>query len=230
MNDIAGAKPGVMPLDREAWKSELNLSNFVNTYYQFRDVKRYIGSNGKVLIVGPGVGLDAVILRWRGYEVTTFDIDETFTPDVEGSCHDMAMFADKAFDVVIASHVLEHLPVPFLDQALAELSRVAQFAIVYLPVAGKHAQICLKPRIMGYHFDIVVDFFKFWEKPSGVQLKYSDGQHYWEVGYKGYRVKNVKAMFAKHFVCLDVYRNKDWIPSMNFIFQSISCARNIEPN
>jgi Methyltransferase domain len=220
MNDADLAQPGVMPLDREAWKNELNLSNFINTYYQFRDVKACVGDNGKILIVGPGAGLDAVILRWRQFNVTTFDIDETFSPDVQGSCHDMPMFEDKEFDVVIASHVLEHLPRPFLEPALAELARVAKFAIIYLPVAGKHAQIRVHPKILGRPIDMIVDFFKFWERPTGVELKYTEYQHYWEVGYRGYRLKEVRVLFEKNFTEIAVYRNRDWIPSHNFVLKS----------
>jgi hypothetical protein len=31
--------PSVMAIDREIWKEQLHLSNFVNTYYQYRDLK-----------------------------------------------------------------------------------------------------------------------------------------------------------------------------------------------
>src|SRR5689334_241449 len=105
--------PAVMPVDREAWKRELHRSNFVNAYYEYRDLQRCPGAR-RVLIVGPGQGLDTLVLKWRGYDVTTFDIDQTFAPDHIGSVHEMPMFADAAFDVVIASHVLEHLAVAYL--------------------------------------------------------------------------------------------------------------------
>lgn len=220
MPDPIVAQPGVMPLDREVWKNELHLSNFTNTYYQFRDLHDRIAPGGSVLIIGPGIGLDALILRWRGYVVTTFDIDETFSPDVLGSCHDMSMFTDGQFDAVIASHVLEHLPVPYLDRALAELARVAAYAIIYLPVAGKHAQLRIKPSMLGRRLDFVIDLFKFWETPTGVDLKYTVGQHYWEVGYRGFTIKQLKARFSSQFSIVEVYRNMDWVPSMNFILKS----------
>ena len=34
-------EPSVMPVDRDAWMQQLHLSNFVNAYYQFRDLQRF---------------------------------------------------------------------------------------------------------------------------------------------------------------------------------------------
>lgn len=209
-----------MPLDREAWKRQFHLSQFVNTYYQCRDLNECIGSTGNVLIIGPGAGLDALVMRWKGYKVTTFDIDKTFSPDVLGSCHDMPMFKTGEFDAVIASHVLEHLPLHLLDCALSEISRIGRFAIIYLPVAGRHAQISLKPNIRGRHLSLVMDLFPYWERPSGDCLNYGGGQHYWEIGYRGFNVKDLIRRFTDHFRIIRHYRNKDWLPSYNFILQS----------
>ena len=212
--------PAVMPIDREAWRKELHLSNFVNTYYQYRDVRKWVGETPSILIIGPGQGLDTEVLKWRGCRVTTFDIDETFRPDVIGSCHEMPMFKNAQFDVVIASHVLEHLPLSYLDQALEEIARVGRHAIFYLPVGGRHAMLRLVPGFKGIHWSVIVDFCKFWERPDGVTARYCAGQHYWEVGYRGFRVSNLSTRFSRVFDVLDVYRNKDWLPSQNFVLKS----------
>ncbi len=209
-----------MPLDRDLWKKQLNLSQFINTYYQYRDLNLCIGDKGKVLIIGPGAGLDAAVLRWKSYEVVTFDIDEKFSPDILGSCHDMSMFKNIEFDAVIASHVLEHLPLTYFELALEEISRIAKFAIIYLPVAGKHAQFRALPNIAGKNLSLIVDFFKFWELPNGNILSYGKGQHYWEVGYKGFRVHNLISQFEKYFDVISHYRNIDWLPSYNFILRT----------
>lgn len=213
-------RPAVMPVDREAWRKELHLSNFVNSYYQFRDVTKWVGPAPSVLIIGPGQGLDTEILKWKGCAVTTFDIDETFRPDVIGSCHDMPMFRDAQFDVVIASHVLEHLPLAYLDTAIAELARVGRHALVYLPVAGRHSILRFMPGIKGIDWAAVADFCRFWERPDGVTARYCAGQHYWEVGYRGFRVADLRMRFATSFEILDDYRNRDWLPSYNFVLRS----------
>jgi hypothetical protein len=213
--------PSVMPLDRDLWKSQLHLSQFINTYYQYRDLHECIGKQGKVLIIGPGAGLDAAVLIWKGYKVTTFDIDEKFSPDILGSCHDMHMFKALEFDVVIASHVLEHLPLTYLDCALEEIARISRYAIIYLPVAGKHGQLRVLPSIGGKNLNFIIDLFKFWETPTGRILKYSGGQHYWEMGYRGFKLRNLLSRFKKNFKVLKNYRNEDWLPSYNFILSSV---------
>lgn len=215
-----------MPVDREHWFRQLDLSNFVNAYYQFRDVSRIEGCR-RVLIVGPGQGLQTEILKWRGYEVTTLDIDETFKPDVIGSVHDMNMFGDGRFDVVIASHVLEHLAVAYLDRSLGELSRVADNALVYLPVAGRHAQARLQPGFKGIDVSIVLDLFNYMHRPNGVEPKYCGGQHFWEVGMRGFRVRDVKRRMSAYFDVLEVYRNRDWNPSVNFVLRSTRASPTV---
>jgi SAM-dependent methyltransferase len=216
----ADPRPAVMPLDREAWFKELNLCNFVNSYYQYRDVLRCVGEHARVLVIGPGQGLDTAVLRWRGCEVTTFDIDETFRPDVIGSCHSMPMFSDQQFDVVIASHVLEHLPLPYLDAALAEISRIGRFAVFYLPVAGRHSSLRLSLGVKGIDWSAILDVFRFWHRPTGLRAAYSGGQHFWEIGYSGFRVKDLKRRFVACYEIVDAYRNKDWLPSYNFVLKS----------
>lgn len=216
--------PAVMPLDREAWAKELHLSNFVNTYYQYRDLSRLAGVR-RVLIVGPGQGLDTQVLRWRGYDVTTLDIDATFAPDHIGSVHDLSMFADGQFDAVIASHVLEHLAAPHFPLALAELARVATFALIYLPVAGRHGQARFTPGIRGWSWSVVWDLFDYFHQPDGVTPKYREGQHFWEVGMRGYRVRDVARRLETYFDILSAYRNPDWIYSFNFVLRSRRSAR-----
>lgn len=211
--------PAVMPLDRAEWAKQLNLCNFVNAYYQYRDLQSLEGCR-KVLLVGPGQGLDTEILRWRGYEVTTFDIDETFRPDLIGSIHDLGRFADGEFDAVIASHVLEHLPVSYLSQALKEIARVGRYALVYLPVHGRHMQLRVIPGFKGIDASFVFDLFNYFEKPDGIAPRYMAGQHYWEIGMRGWRVWDVEKRFSEYFDIRNSYRNKDWLPSYNFVLKS----------
>ena len=211
--------PAPMPVDREAWFTQLHLSNFVNTYYQFRDV-RSLENCRRVLIIGPGQGLTPEVLKWRGYEVTTVDIDETFKPDYLGSVHDMSMFRDGAFDVAIASHVLEHLAVPYLDRSLQELARVARYVLVYLPVQGRPFHLRFMPAVKGIDWSLILDLRYPLVKPDGLTPRYMQGQHFWEVGMRGFYVRDVVKRMSRYFDVLSVYRNKDWIGSQNFVLRA----------
>jgi len=211
--------PSVMPLDREKWANELHLSNFINTYYQYRDIQK-CGNVKNILIIGPGQGLDTHVLRWRNYKVTTFDIDETFNPDVIGSVHDLSMFKNGSFDVVIVSHVLEHLAVHYLNSSLAELARVGKYCLIYLPIAGRHFQFRYKLDIKGIEKSFIFDLFNYFHKPDGNIPRYCGGQHYWEIGMRGFRVVDLINRFEKHFTIIQDYRNCDWNPSYNFVLSS----------
>jgi len=225
MKETTIPEPTVMPIDREAWRKEINLSNFVNSYYQYRDVGSCGDGVRRILVIGPGQGLDTAIFKWAGFDVTTFDIDETFKPDYIGSVHAMTMFGDKSFDVVIASHVLEHLALPYLDAAIDELARVAGHAIVYLPVAGRHAQVRLIPAVKGIDVSLHFDLHNWLHKPDGVTARYCGGQHFWEIGMRGFRVKDVERRLARRFEVLNSYRNHDWSPSHNFVLRARERAR-----
>lgn len=219
MNQQVVPSPSVMPVDRKQWAQELHLSNFVNTYYQYRDLQR-LKDCRKLLLVGPGQGLGTCVLKWRGYEVQTFDIDETFKPDHIGSVHDLSRFPNRKFDAVIASHVLEHLALPYLDRSLAEVARVARFALIYLPVHGRHMQLQFIPGFHDLDLSFVTDVFNWLEKPDGLNPRYMSGQHYWEVGMRGFRIRDLKRRFSSFFEVLDAYRNHDWLPSQNFVLKS----------
>ena len=216
--------PSVMPVDREQWFRRLSLSNFVNSYYQYRDLQQ-VENCRKVLIVGPGQGLDTQVLKWRDYEVTTLDIDATFQPDLVGSVHDLSHFSDLQFDAVIASHVLEHLPEFYLDGSLKELARVARYSLIYLPVHRRHFHLRVVPGFKDIDFSVILDIFNPFERPDGTTPKYMEGQHYWEVGMRGYRVRDLIKRMSAFFQVISVYRNKDWISSQNFVLKSKFDAR-----
>ena len=216
---MQGPQPQKMGVDTHAWATSVTLANLVNVFYEYRDATS-LPDVRKVLIIGVTNGVEAAFLRSRNFSVTTFDIDPTFSPDEVGSCDDLSRFSEMQFDLVIASHVIEHLPVTRLENALRELARVGRHCLIYLPVAGRHMSIRVSIGTRRV-FTLVLDFIPFWHRPTGVDRIYRFNEHYWEVGYRGYRKKQLRLLLAKYFVIRADYRNKDWLPSYNFVLSSL---------
>lgn len=108
-----------------------------------------------VLEVGCGRGYLLKLLKLQGFSVTGVDFaiqDSDFDPSiqlVEASANSLP-FPDMAFDTVISTHTLEHIP--DIDRALAELRRCAsQRLILVLP----------KERPYAWGFNLHVHFFPY---------------------------------------------------------------------
>ena len=157
--------------------------------------------------------MEAAILRTWNVDVTVMDIDPALSPDVLGSVDDLSMFDDKQFDIIIASHVLEHLPFEYFDRCLSEISRVTKSALIYLPFA------CLVPELRLSIEPIFRKSFRlriplFWKNHK------FNGEHYWEIGVKGHSLSNTRQVIARRFDIIADYHNWDWRYSYNFVVTS----------
>lgn len=215
-----GDAPKPMPEDAGQYSNHVSITNFINAYYQVRDTLSYKPS--RVLVVGIGVGLDVVILRERfGLHVETMDIDAGFGPDHVGSVHDMSLFGDQGFDVVIASHVLEHLPFRYFRQCLSELARVSRHSLIYLPYGGKHPEMRLTLSERRRDYRCVVNLPPFTKRNiSGEQAELQSKAHYWECGYPKFGVRTITGIISDYFIVDKVYHNLDWKYSLNYLLTS----------
>jgi hypothetical protein len=118
------------------------------------------------------------MLEKIGYEVTTVDIAADTQPDIVGDVTKLDI-GDDAFDVVLAAEVLEHIPFEQFETALRELRRVSRDRVIVTlpaPLVGLSVLINL-PRISPFGLSLGAPYrrtHKF------------DGEHYWELGKKGY--------------------------------------------
>lgn len=153
---------------RERWNSYWHQLAFV-----------YNENPETLLEVGVGLGIVARELSATGIRVTTFDIAAELHPDVVGSVTALP-FPDKTFDVVLAAEVLEHIRFEDVSQALSELRRVASRAVIIsLPHPGYIFSFTFKLPL----FPRTELFFKipfFWKRHQ------FNGEHYWELGKRGY--------------------------------------------
>lgn len=219
-DELQDAQPQPMPVDAQEYATAVSLTHYINTYYEIRDAMSY--GPKRILLVGVGVGIEPILLRQKfGLDVTTFDIDPGFHPDVVGSVHKMDMFTNKQFDVVIVSHVLEHLPFSFVPAALEELSRVAHHAVIYLPFGGRHFEwkFTYAQRYREYALRLRVPPLK---RVDGQTPSLQNGQHFWECGYRGFGVSKIRSLLSRFFTIDEMYHNRDWTYSLNFRLTSKS--------
>lgn len=114
---------------------------------QYEDIARYVEPGMRVLDAGCGDGVLSIMLAERGAHVTGTDISR---PNIERSRiaaeeaglsgrteflvadSEALPFSDNMFDLVVSSHVLEHLP--SFDDGLSEIMRVTKSrAIIAIP-------------------------------------------------------------------------------------------------
>lgn len=125
-------------------KSPYVLRHYMHEQTYLTNLK-YIQPGQKVLEVGCGEGILAVLMAKKGAIVTAVDISEKNLEaakelaNKEGAKIEFLKadaenlpFGDNSFDVVVADNALEHLP--DFEKGLAEIKRVSRrFAVIALP-------------------------------------------------------------------------------------------------
>jgi len=146
-----------------------------------------------ILEIGVGKGLVRSFLGHFGnISYTSMDIAADLKPDVVGSVLRMP-FDNDQFELVLCCEVLEHLPFDKFLPALKEIRRVSsKRAILSLPDIRKHCGIAF--RIPGIKDWLKFDFNM---NPLRIGHKKFDGQHYWEIGFKGSTGRNVLTAIRK---------------------------------
>ena len=158
---------------------------WMNYFVQLDLVSRCKSST--VLEIGVGNKVVSDALKKLGKKVTTLDIAEDLQPDVVASVTEMPL-ADASFDVVLAAEILEHVPWEELPKVLSEIRRVSKkYALISLPHSGYTFSFSWKVPLLPTQRWI----FKlphFWKKHV------FNGEHYWEMGKRGFSVRRVKAL------------------------------------
>lgn len=162
---------------------------FVSYYHQLREV--FALHPRSVLEVGVGDRVFGDFIKNNSaVAYTSVDFAADLRPDVVGSILALP-FPDKSYDVACAFEVLEHLPFEQVDAALSELSRVARTHVaISVPHFGPMFSFLLKiPLIPQICFAFKIPFAKkhVW-----------NGQHYWELGKRGYPARRLRQTLERH--------------------------------
>ena len=159
-----------------------SFERFVSYWHQINELR--LLKPESILEVGPGNKFVANYLKGRGYNVTTLDIDPALSPDVLGSVLAMPL-QNASFDVVACFEVVEHLPYELFGVALQEIHRVARrYAVLSIPDTMRDYWIDIKlPKIPSIR--------RMWSRPGAGSSHQFDGEHYWEIGKKGYPLSRI---------------------------------------
>lgn len=170
----------------------------------------------KVLIIWWGHNLEKRYFEKKWIKVSTVDIDNVLQPDYLCSVTDLETlkFKDKEFDVIIASHILEHIPFKYMKKVLIEFQRISHYSNIYLPIAYIWCSITFKLWIWKeLRLNINIPAF-FWRK-----YKFN-GEHYREIMTKWYSKKFMRKFFKKFFTIKKEYQSKFTHYSHNYILES----------
>jgi ubiquinone/menaquinone biosynthesis C-methylase UbiE len=190
-------------VDKDAYKFEryANPGRWVSYYHQICEVLKR--EPKKILEIGSGDGVFKNYIKENTSIVySNIDVAEDLHPDVVGSVTALP-FGDKSFDVVCAFEVLEHIPFDDFEKALREMSRVSRSGVIIsLPHFGPPVQFLLKVPFLP---EIRISF----KVPFCREHRFN-GQHYWEIGKKGYSPRTIQKILNKYFVI-----EKEFVPFEN---------------
>lgn len=179
-------------VDKEHYRFEryCHFGRWASYWYQLREVLALRPKSVLEIGVGDGV-LKNYLVGNRGVEYRNVDVAEDLGPDIVGSVDDLPV-PDASFDVAVAFEVLEHLPFERFEKSLAELSRVSRkHVVISLPHFGPPVMLCLKvPFLKEFRFA--------WKFPFPRRHEFN-GEHYWEIGKKGYPPGRIREAMSRHF-------------------------------
>ena len=164
-------------------------NRWISYWYQINEVINLKPKS--VLEIGVGNKTVSDYLTKIGFRVKTCDLDKFLKPDVVANILNLPFKIDS-FDVVLCAEVLEHLPFKNFSRALSNIHKVSKkYAIITLPnfsITNLYFGIKVIPYVPKKEFLIRVGY--------PVKHKFL-GEHYWEIGKKGFPVSLIKESIQK---------------------------------
>jgi SAM-dependent methyltransferase len=192
---------------RQVNKSHYQLNKYSNPerwasyFYQIKEV---LNLNPKsILEIGVGDKVFGEYIKNNtNLLYKSMDLADDLQPDIVGNVSNIP-FAGGSFDVVCAFEVLEHLPFDQFEKSLEELKRVSnKHIVISLPHFGPPVKFMIKiPFLPELKFAFKIPFYK---------KHIFSGEHYWEIGKKGYSPSFIKSVTMKHCKVL-----KEFVPFEN---------------
>jgi ubiquinone/menaquinone biosynthesis C-methylase UbiE len=160
-------------------------ARFCSYWHQINEIIKLRAN--KILEIGIGNGFVSEYLKKRKLNVITIDIDQHLQPDIVGNIVKLP-FKSNYFDSLICYEVLEHLPYVNFHDALLEINRVTnKFVTLSLPDINPTLRCFIKfPKFNEIRICIPIKRFI-------TSIHKNGGDHYWEIGKKGYSLNKIIA-------------------------------------
>jgi len=165
---------------------------WMSYWYQINKIMKLRPKN--VLEIGIGNKLVSDYLKKRVINVTTVDINRDLEPDFVCSVTELSSTLKSKYDIILCAQVLEHLPFSEFEVSLKEIAKICErYAVITLPYGGiDFSLITYLPRI-GLKKILSVKI------PFPRKHKFN-GEHYWEIGKKGYSLSKIRGIISRYFI------------------------------
>jgi len=176
------------------------LDRWISYWHQIDEVLKLNPKN--ILEIGIGNKTVYDCLKKEGVDVKTLDIDKELKPDFIADVLKMPL-KDNSFDLILCAEILEHLPFEDFEKAFSELKRVSiKYVVLSLPHFGPPIKFSFKiPFLKEIKFSFKIPF------PKKHQFH---GEHYWEIGKRGFSIRRIRKIIKKYFKI-----EKEFIPFEN---------------
>jgi len=168
---------------------------FLSYFYQIKEVLKL--NQKKVLEIGIGNKTVTNYLKDQRLKVTTCDFDKDLKPDYVADVRNLP-FKENSFDIILICEVLEHIPYKDFTKALKNIHKTTKkYVVMSIPYSLIYFEIAIKfPFIRRIFNKSLLNFII--RIPSFTKIKF-EGQHYWEIGRRGYPIKRIRKDISKFF-------------------------------
>lgn len=172
-----------------------SFGRFISYFYQKEIILKYFKNtpNNEVLEIGVGNGFLSDYLRKQKINVKTFDIDSNLSPDYKGDITNIGDIVTKQFEMIVCFETLEHIKFEDVESVLEQIStKTNNYLIISIPQIRLYFSLWFKiSKINPINFLISL--------PFPMKHKF-DGQHYWELGKRGYSISKFEKILKNKFI------------------------------